>query len=300
MPAEATPRPLSASDGTGLATSVRRGAGPGLDVGTVVLVHGIGEHAGRYAHVVDALRGAGWAVVAYDHRGHGRSGGRRGTIPRPDALLEDLAEVVDLALAETAPRRLLLLGHSMGGAVAARFVAEALAERPAPWSRPVDALVLSSPALANDLTWTDRVALALLGLLAPNLTLGNGLDAAKLSHDPAVGAAYLADPLTHDRVSPRLARFVLDAGAHALARAADWQVPTLLLWAGADALVAARGSAAFAAASPPSVVHARAFPALYHEVFNEAEPARTEVLAALRAWLDGVAAAVPERPDGPR
>src|SRR5215213_7879284 len=107
--------------------------------GTVVLVHGIGEHSGRYAHVIDALNRAGWSVFAYDQRGHGRSPGVRGVLPHPEALLDDLARVLDGIHAN----KLVLLGHSMGGAVAARFVAE---ER-----RKVDALVLSSPALKNRL-----------------------------------------------------------------------------------------------------------------------------------------------------
>ena len=146
-------------------------------------------------------------------------------------------------------------------------------------------MVLSSPALARALSWIDRVKLAVGAVVAPNLAVHNGLDADKISHDPEVVRAYKADPLNHDRVAPRLVRFILDSGTLVRERAASWRVPTLLLWAGADELVDPVGSRAFAAAAPRAVLEAREFPGLYHEIFNEAEPARSEVFAALRGWL---------------
>lgn len=242
--------------------------------GTFVLVHGLGEHSGRYAHVIDFLRRAGFSVVAYDQRGHGRSPGARGALPRPDALLTDLADVIDAADIEG---KLLLFGHSMGGAVAARFVAER--------RRNVEGLVLSSPALANALSATDKLRLAIGERLAPNLPVRNGLDATKISHDPHIVESYLSDPLVRDKVTPRLARFILDAGQYAREHAATWSVPTLLLWAGDDHLVDANGSRAFAAAAPRDLVTAQELPGLYHEIFNEAEPARSDVFGLLRDWL---------------
>lgn len=250
---------------------------------TIVVVHGLGEHIGRYAHVAAFLNARGFGVVGYDQRGHGRSDGRRGRIAGDEDLLADLALVLDaVRSADAAP--IVLLGHSMGGLVAARFVAGALDAVPPAWSRPVDALVLSSPALAADLGVAQRAMLAVFGRLAPDLAVGNGLDSTRVSRDPLVAAAYLADPLVHDRVTPRLARFIMQGGPEVLARAPRWRVPTLLMWAGRDALVAPRGSAAFAAAVPPGVVTARAFAPLCHEIFNE--PEQGEVLDTLAAWLD--------------
>lgn len=246
--------------------------------GTIVIVHGLGEHSGRYDHVAEPLRAMGWKVVRYDHRGHGRSPGARGAIPHPTALLDDLTGILRLAAADE-PRRLLLLGHSMGGTIVARFVAE---ER---W--PVDGAVLSSPALGAKLSLFNRVRLAVFSRIAPNLPVSNGLPATWLSHDASVVDAYKNDPLVHERITPRLARFILDSGPIILAAAPRWHVPTLLVWAGADRIVSPAGSAAFAAAAPPDVVRSREFPALYHEIFNEAEPARSEVLAALYGWLNG-------------
>lgn len=246
---------------------------------TVLLVHGLGEHLGRYAALAQALNSWGYAVRAYDQYGHGASGGPRGGLPSATRLLDDLAQVVDQTRAGmTTGQPLLLLGHSMGGLVAARFVA---LQR-----RPLEGLVLSSPALDPGLNPVQKLLVAVLPALLPNLRVGNGLDARLISHDPAVVAAYQSDPLVHDRIAARLARFIADDSAAVRAAASGWVLPTLLLYAGADRLVNPAGSRAFAAAAPPAVLSSQCFEPLYHEIFNEAEPGRSQVLAALRAWLD--------------
>ena len=251
--------------------------------GTIVIVHGLGEHTGRYAHVAARLNASGWTVVGYDQRGHGTSPGARGRLAAGDDLLADLAAVIDDARRDS-PRRLALLGHSLGGLVAARFVAGGLESPRPPWQRDVDALVLSSPALDIGMTGAKRALLATLETLTPNLGIGNGLDATGISRDPAVVAAYRADPLVHDRIAPRLVRFLADAGPIVRRLAPRWRVPTLLLYAGSDRLVVPAGSAAFAAAAPAAVVTARPFASLFHEIFNE--PEQNEVLGVLTAWLD--------------
>lgn len=250
--------------------------------GLVLLVHGLGEHIGRHAALASRLNDSGWDVAGYDHRGHGASGGARGAIAQPHSLLDDLGVVID-ALRPEQPRPLVLLGHSLGGLIAARFVAEGLVAPRAAWWRPVDALVLSSPALDPGMNAVQRALLALLGPLAPQLAVGNGLKPAWISRDPAVVRAYTEDPLVHDRVTPRLVRFIVDAGALVRARAARWTVPTLLLWAGADRCVAPAGSAAFAAAAPRSVVAHTCYPQMAHEIFNE--PEREQPLGELTRWL---------------
>ena len=260
--------------------------------GSIVIVHGLGEHIGRYEHVAAFLNGRGWRVVAYDQRGHGKSEGERGRLHTSDDLLVDLAQVLDAVHAEH-PGRLVLLGHSLGGLIAARFVAGALAPA-APWSRPVDALVLSSPVLDTDMSAVQKAMLAVLGPLTPNLAVGNGLKPEWISRDPAVVAAYKADPIVHDRIAPRLARFIVDGGEFVRRVAPRWTVPTLLLYAGADRCVVPAGSAAFAAAAPKEVVTARVFPALFHEIFNE--PERAEVLSVLAAWLDTLADSLSRSP----
>jgi alpha-beta hydrolase superfamily lysophospholipase len=259
--------------------------------GTVQIVHGLGEHVGRYEHVAAALNAAGWHVLAHDQRGHGRSEGARGALPHPLALLADVTQVMDNFRDRG---RHVLLGHSMGGLVAARHVAEGLAEFPARWQREVDGLVLSSPALDPGMNRLQKLLLAVMGPLAPNLALGNGLKPGWISRDPAVVAAYTADPLVHDRVTPALVRFIVDGGLLVRRLAPAWRVPTLLMWAGADRCVAPAGSAALAAGAPPGVLTARAWPALAHEIFNE--PERGEVLAALTGWLDRFYTAPTPRP----
>jgi alpha-beta hydrolase superfamily lysophospholipase len=246
-------------------------------------VHGLGEHIGRYEPLAEHLNAAGWNVAGYDLRGHGASGGARGAIADAECLLADLGCVID-ALHSERPLPIVLLGHSMGGVVAARFVAEGLAPRPAPWWRAVHGLVLSSPALAAQLSAGQRALLATLNPLAPNLPVANGIQPSWLSHDPSVVKAYIDDPLVHDRVTPRLVRFIIDAGQRVRRDASNWAVPTLLLWAGADRCVDPAGSAEFAAAAPPQIVRHRRHAQLAHEIFNE--PERDEVLLDLTRWLD--------------
>jgi len=257
--------------------------------GTVVLVHGLGEHAGRYEHVAKRLNALGFDVVGYDHRGHGRSPGPRGGIPGDLSLCADLGRVIDATRREFVGP-LVLLGHSLGGLVAGRFVAEALSDAPASWSRPVDALVMSSPALDPGTSAVQKFLLATVAPLLPALAVNNGLKVDWISRDAEVVRAYVADPLVHDRVTGRLGQFVARQGPAVIAAAPRWKTPTLLMWAGADRCVAPAGSAAFAAAAPADLVASRVWPGLFHEIFNE--PEQEGVLRALDDWLD---ARVPAR-----
>ena len=266
------PESLRAADGTAL--HLYRWPGEGTR-GTVLIVHGLGEHGGRYAHVATWLAARGFTAVGYDHRGHGRSDGKRGVLPHTDALHTDLATVVDAVRAPNGP--LLLLGHSMGGAVVAGFLA---AQR-----RPVDFAVLTSPALRARMSVVQRLQLAIGLALLPWLAQPNGLDPTGIAHDPATVRAYLEDPLVHDRISARLAKATLDAGAAALRAAPRWSVPTLLLYSGSDRLVDPAGSDAFAASAPGEVVESARFDALYHEILNEGTLA-APVFARLERWLD--------------
>ncbi|MES2993066.1 MAG: lysophospholipase [Pseudomonadota bacterium] len=277
-----TPLPPTLTTADGLKLQVREWPAAAEARGTVLIVHGLGEHAGRYAHVAAHLVDGGHHVVAYDHRGHGDSDGPRGRLHHPDDLLRDLARVID-AVRAAHPGPLVLLGHSMGGAIAARMVAAGLEPKPPKWHRLVDALVLSSPALDIGLGGAQKALLAVLGRVAPNFAIGNGLEPEWVSRDPAVVAAYIDDPLVHDRVTAKLVRFMADAGAFVRAHAAQWRVPTLLVYAGADRCVVPAGSAAFAKAAPASVVTVLAFPGLYHELFNE--PEQAQVFAVLADWL---------------
>ncbi|MDW5441208.1 alpha/beta hydrolase [Polaromonas sp. SM01] len=256
----------------------------------VLIVHGLGEHASRYGHVARRLIDWGFAVRAYDQRGHGESGGERGALSSEALLLEDLAEVVDNTRLRaqrlpgrdgaTGPLPLILLGHSLGGLVVGRFVSLKL--------RPVEGLVMSSPALDPGLSALQKLLVATLPAIAPNLRINNGLNPEFISHDTQVVRNYLADPLVHAKISARLAKFIATAGPATVAAAAGWTTPTLLMYAGADKLVNPAGSRAFAAAAASNgaaqVVTAHCFDDMFHELFNEADSA--PVFATLKDWLD--------------
>jgi alpha-beta hydrolase superfamily lysophospholipase len=272
--------PVTTDDGLALHLRTWPAADPRR--GVAVLVHGLGEHSARYDHVARRLNGLGFTVVGYDHRGHGRSPGQRGGMPADESLCADLGWVLRPARAGV-PGPLVLIGHSLGGLVAGRFVAEGLKARPASWWCRVDALVMSSPALDPGTNAVQKLLLAVVAPMLPNLAVNNGLKVEWISRDAGVVAAYAADPLVHDRVTGRLGLFVARQGPAMIAAAPRWTTPTLLMWAGADRCVAPAGSAAFAAGAPRDVVTAREWPGLFHEIFNE--PEQGDVLKVLEDWL---------------
>ena len=250
--------------------------------GVVLIVHGLGEHAGRYDHVANNLCSWGYEVCAYDQRGHGESTGLPGVIPTSTALLDDLGDVLDDVRRQFPLLPLILLGHSLGGLVASRFVALNI--------RPVDALVLSSPALDAGLSAFQKLLLKVLPAIAPNLRVANGLNAKFISHDPLVVKNYRSDRLVHNKISPRLGQFIATAGPATVAFAAQWRTPTLLMYAGADKLVNPAGSRRFAKRAAksktvkPGTVTAACFDGYYHELFNERDAA--PVFRLLKNWLD--------------
>jgi alpha-beta hydrolase superfamily lysophospholipase len=242
----------------------------------VVIMHGLGEHCGRYGHVARFFNECGYAVRTYDHRGHGRSGGPRGDTPDDEAILRDAKTVFDdFAARRAAPP--LLLGHSMGGLFAARFATGAVS--------PIGGLILSSPALAIPLSGAQKFLLRTLGAIAPGLGVPNGLQTRYLSHDPAVEAAYVKDPLVHAKITPRLLRSMLAAIDFCHAHAPRSETPTLMVVAGDDRLVDASGSAAFHARLKPGVAVMHRYDDYYHEIFNEVGAAK--VFDDVRTWLKG-------------
>ncbi|HTH79019.1 MAG TPA: lysophospholipase [Ramlibacter sp.] len=274
---ESTLSTFTSSDGENLAVQDWPLHDDVAERGTVLIVHGLGEHAGRYEHVARHLNRWGFAVRGYDHYGHGESGGARGGLPAESRLVDDLGDVIDSTRQRMSPvTPLIVLGHSMGGLVAACLAALAQVR--------IDGLVLSSPALDAGLTPLQKLLLATVPRVAPGLTLGNGVDPRFVSRDPAVVAAYQSDPRVHDRICARLARFIADAGPSVIAHAPEWSVPTLLMYAGSDRLVNPRGSRAFAQAAPANVVTTVCFDDHFHEIFNE--PDSAHVFETLRKWLD--------------
>lgn len=252
----------------------------------VLIVHGLGEHAWRYERLASELNHMGYLVRAYDQRGHGESVGAKGCLPSRHTLVKDLDEMIS-DVRDTLCKRhrlpLVVLGHSMGGLVSALSVARHIHKYPN-IPNPVDALVLSSPALAIPTNLWQRVLLSTLPRWAPHFTVSNGLNPEHLSHDPDVVTAYKKDPLVHDRISPRLGEFLSQGGERVLTYASRWNVPTLLLYAGDDRLIDPQGSRRFISLAPKDVVQSHCFPNLFHEIFNELH--RQEVVEQLLLWLE--------------
>ena len=213
---------------------------------------------------------------AHDHRGHGGSQGKRGVLQRSGDITDDAqAQIEQFAKELGGPP--LLLGHSMGGALAAELVVLR--------QIPVAGLILSSPALAIPLGSVMRRLVAVLNWVAPKLALSNGLDRQYLSHDSGEVAAYRGDPLVHDRACARLVRWIDQAGAESRAAASTLAVDTLLLVAGADKLVSPSGSREFVKRAGSSRVTLHWYEDAYHEIFNETDDRREKVLGDLKSWL---------------
>ena len=241
----------------------------------VLLLHGLGEHMGRYGHVARALQAAGYVVFGYDHHGHGLSSGLRGNLLSPSQLLDDVRFVIEQVRALT-PAPMVLLGHSMGGLIAARAVAQSLPH--------IDALVMSSPALGAQTNVIQKFLLATLPKLFPHVRVDNGVKTTWVARDAQVVRAYVEDPLVHRQISAGLAAWILKEGAQTVAQASAWTMPTLLLYAGQDQLVLPQTSAEFARLAPSDVLQSHCFNVMYHEIFND--PEKAMVLTKLLAWLD--------------
>ena len=253
--------------------------------GKVVLVHGIAEHSGRYEHVAAQLNAWGWSVEGYDHRGHGLSDGPRGGLHRDDDLVADLGVVVATVRAEQPELPLLLLGHSMGGLVVGCYVADLLEPCSPSAYADVDGIIMTSPALnvEGSIPSLARLAMATIGRVLPDMQLLTGFDPRAVCNDAQVVQAYRNDPLVHDCISPRLARFIIEGGGYVRELVSQWVKPTLLLYSGADRIVQPGGNAEFARWSPP-VVHAQCFEHMAHEILNE--PDQVQVFHAMRVWLN--------------
>lgn len=259
-------------DGTRLATRRWRSADPATEWAGVLIVHGLGEHGGRYEHVGARLAAVGLDVHAVDLRGFGRSAGRRAWVARWAQLHDDVEAALGVVRAAAAGKTVALYGHSLGGLVALGYV---LTERPRP-----DLLVLSGPALDATVPASKRFAARLLSLVAPTLKISNGFDGAVLSRDPAVGAAYLADELNCHSTTARLAAEAFGEQARVRAALDGLTVPTLVMHGADDRLVPP-------AASEPlrgrRGVTRTVYPGLRHEVHNE--PEWESVVDDVVGWL---------------
>lgn len=243
----------------------------------ICLVHGHGEHVNRYAHVGAAFANAGYVLMGFDQRGHGKSAGPRGHTPSYDALMDDVADLLAQAGSRYPGLPQFLYGHSMGGNEVLNFV---LRRKPilagviatGPWLR----LAFQPPAL--------QVTLGrLMNRIAPAFTQASGLDAEALSHDQKVVDAYVNDPLVHDKITARMFVELFGSGEWALTQAAQFPLPLLLMHGSADRLTSADASREFTRSGSANVT-LHIWDGWFHEIHNE--PDQQEVFKMMIDWMN--------------
>jgi len=242
----------------------------------IVLIHGMGEHFGRYKHVVDFFISIGYAVIGMDYRGHGTSQGKKGHILSYNQLMDDTDLLVKKAHELFDGLPLIMYGHSLGGNIAANYV---LRRQPA-----LKGLIITAPyfKLAFDPpAW--KVAMSkIMAKILPALTLPTGLELAALSRDQSVVDAYKNDPLVHDKISSTFFINVHPAGLYPIEHAEELKTKTLAMHGLADRITSYQGTTAFAQKNP-QMIELKLWDGLYHEIHNEKE--KQQVFDYIAGWL---------------
>jgi alpha-beta hydrolase superfamily lysophospholipase len=249
----------------------------------VAIVHGLGEHSGRYAALAETLVTHRFTVVSIDLPGHGEAPGPRGDAPSWTSLREQcIPSMFTLTRGmpgQPAELPAVLLGHSLGGVLALDY---ALAH-----PRSLTGLVLSAPAIKSAPPPSWKVTLArLAGAAAPKIGFSNGIDATAISRDPEVVHHRSVDPLVHDKITPRVYFGLEEARARVLREARRLQVPTLILQGAADRVVNPQGALELSGLAPHGMVRLLTYRDGFHEVFNDLD--RERVIRDLTGWLDAV------------
>ncbi len=246
----------------------------------VLLIHGLGEHSGRYAHVAARLVAAGCAVHALDHRGHGRSEGKRAYVRSYDELTDDLLMFRRHVEGAHPGVPLIVLGHSMGGNLAVAHVLD--------HQDGIAGLALSGAALqvGDDLSGVQIAIFRTIAKVAPGFR-PQALSAEAISRDPAVVEAYRSDPLVYTgKISAGIGAALIDAMERFPSRYGELALPVLVMHGTDDELAAIEGSKALEAAAVNADVTSHYYDGLFHEIFNE--PERARVLDDLVAWIERV------------
>jgi alpha-beta hydrolase superfamily lysophospholipase len=249
---------------------------PQTPKGVVVLVHGLGEHSGRYReNVIPVLLEAGLAVVTYDNIGHGKSSGKRGHCPSFDALLDILGRVIDKARLTHPDLPVFLYAHSMGGNLALNFVLRRASD--------IKGIVATSPYLRlafQPPKWKMALGKWMLNVL-PSITLPSGLDPNGISRIPKEVDKYKNDPLVHDKVSPMYSFPIMEAGEWAIKNANRLRVETLLLHGTVDPIIDANGTKEFHENSKRTTL--KLFDGGFHELHYDLCSA--QMLSSIQEWI---------------
>jgi acylglycerol lipase len=246
----------------------------------VCLVHGLGEHTGRYEHVGQALNEAGYALFGFDLRGHGKTGGARGHIPSMEEALLDVQRFIGFQRQNFPDTPIFLYGHSLGGVFALAYASQN--------DEGLNGVITTGAALRSPLL-EQKVKVALvnrLGSLLPWLTIPTGLDPATISRDAAVVQKYIEDPLVHGKSSLGLAKTSFTAIDLCFAHAKEFRLPLLIMHGTKDLLTYPSGSEEFAklASENNNDVTLKLWDGLQHEIHNE--PEQAEVFKFMIEWLD--------------
>lgn len=246
----------------------------------VCLVHGLGEHTGRYAHVGEALNAAGYALFGFDLRGHGQTGGPRGHFPSLDAVMQDIRQFVEFQRGNHPALPLFLYGHSLGGLLTLAYVLQ--------HGEGLNGVIVTGAGLRSPLQEQKaKIALVrLLGSLMPTLIIKSDLETAALSRDEEVVRRYAADPLVHDKVSLGFGRVGIAAVDLCFARAREFKPPLLIMHGTADRITYPSGSEEFAKLTGETNkdVTLKLWEGMYHEIHNE--PEQTQVFKFMIEWMD--------------
>lgn len=243
----------------------------------VCLVHGLGEHVSRYAHVAEAFGREGFVLLGADLRGHGRSGGPRGHISSIEDFMQDIDVLLEQARTRYPNLPLYLYGHSLGGIQVLHY---GLTRKPK-----VKGVIATSSGLHTAIeNQSMKVLMAkLLGSLMPTVAIPSGLDSKTISHDEKVVQAYNSDPLVHDKISLGFGKVMIGVTAWTLAHAGEFSLPLLLLHGKADALAFPSSSIEFAAPLKEKCTLVL-WDDAYHELHNE--PIKDEVFKTMTIWMD--------------
>jgi alpha-beta hydrolase superfamily lysophospholipase len=245
--------------------------------GVVCLVHGLGEHSGRYAHVAEHLCDAGYVLIAADLRGHGKSAGKRGHIASESYFIDHIDRLLDEARNLYPGKSRFLYGHSLGGILVLFYV---LKRQPA-----LTGVMVTGPGLRTALEkQTFKIALSkTMAAITPNVCIPTGLVAEQISRDPEVVQKYNNDALVHDQASFAMAKSILEIIPWVFEHAGELMSPLLIMHGTSDEIAYSMGSEEFA-----GLVHCdctlKLWDGLSHEIHNE--PEKEDVLDYLVTWLN--------------
>jgi len=244
------------------------------------LIHGLGEHTGRYLHVGKSMTDAGYALVGFDLRGHGKSGGARGHFPSLNTVMQDMRQFSKFLVQRYPDIPHFLYGHSLGGLLSLAYALQ--------YPAGLNGVIVTGAALRSSLQeQKNKIAMVnLLGSVLPSITVPSGLDATTISRDADVVQKYINDPLVHDKTSLGLGKAALKAIEQCFTQAKEFAPPLLIMHGSVDKLTYPSGSEDFAklATETNKDVTLKLWDGLYHEIHNE--PEKAEVFKVMIEWID--------------